>query len=182
MKLKEAYRIILWEWNFQTKRKFESGTRKMVYPLKTHPEFVIKKIIDLDNIGKRILNKEIKFQKKFPNLFAEIVKVNYEKGWIIQERLETKRFIEEFDIFYTSVCSFISINKIEVENSFENLLDELLDLFEIDSIKEKYLIPSSFSFKLYHFMQDLVATNTYIDFTEFNCGFDKNGNIKLLDL
>lgn len=199
MKLIEAISIILKEWDVQQKEQLgkDLGSIKKVYPLKSNPGYIVK---TFPVKFKSYVQREEQFAKKYPNLYASIEKINYKKGWMIQEKLNTKKFLDEL----YSTTGFIkeifknkedaNLTKMRWIERMKNESDDRLQLFinydlsarlwKFPSIEE--LFPSnSFAIKLLNFVhevQKVQDSNREFDLHQFNIGFDWEGNIKLLDI
>lgn len=190
MNLKESISIILHEWSVQQKDEISKdiGSIKKVFPLKSNPNYIVKTFPKKYNSH---IKKEEDFFKKYPNLFANIAKINYEKGWMIQEKLNTKRFL---DALYEVVEFIKEENNNEDEEIFENIDYDNLQFFiqynenasrwGLFDIRE--IFPSnSFGIKLLEFIDTLQKITLFgrnLDLHQFNFGLDWEGNIKLLDL
>lgn len=86
MNFQEAISVILKELDVQKKPSIGSGSDKVVYELKSNPNYIVK------TARESIIKIELKATKLYPDLFAKIIKVNLKKGWMIQEKLSTKQF------------------------------------------------------------------------------------------
>lgn len=129
----------------------------------------------------------IKFMKKEPNFFAKIFKFN--EDYVIQEKLDVKKankfFAELFEIFKN------------IENEDEDAFASFWGIIEFDSEYEypNYMKELQSNHKdLYNFLrevQELINTLTslaedngidFLDFTDNQFGFDKQGELKLVDI
>lgn len=189
MTLKESISIILHEWNVQQKDQISKdvGSIKQVFPLKSNPNYIVK---TFPIKYKSHIKREEEFYKTHPDICAKILKINYEKGWMIQEKLNTKQFLDE--LYQTT--AFIKKELESKKRKFANSEDDQLQFFisycthasHLNLIPIEDLFPSNgFAIKLLEFIRDIQniqynASN--IDLHQFNVGLDWEGNIKLLDL
>lgn len=191
MQLKEAISIILNEWNIQHKDEISKGigTRKKVFPLKSNPDYVVKQIITLDDHQKHLLKKEIDFCIAHPNICAKILKFDIEKGYVIQERLDTGKFLKELYAAARILKKDLKLQKIKYLVQGEEANDKLSSFIaylshEVDwRLKpfEEIFEKNSFGFKIFMFCDEILYLQI-TDSHENNVGLDKFGNIKLLDI
>lgn len=180
MNLNEAVGVILTEWNIQNKNELGKGRDKKAFELKTNSDYVVKKF---DN--DRGVENEVEFQKSYPDLCAKIIKVNYERGYLIQEKLDTKKFLDEV----TRVINLLRKLGFYFGLGFDSLKFYFIGDDEIE-VKEFYAaiekLNDPFLNKLKLFFTELMSKYGYprkfLDIHEGNLGLDKKGNIKLLDL
>lgn len=182
MKLQEAISIILKEWQIQHKNEISKdiGSIKKVYPLKSNPDYIIK---TFPRQFKKDIEGEERFYKEYPNLYAKIIKINYEKGWMIQERLDTKSFKEELKKVSNDLLLYTTKTGSSEFEHVQFVVEHDPDLFE-----ELYNGKNEFVNSLLRFYSEVEKINykkvslKYIDAHIENLGIDKNGNIKLLDI
>ena len=179
------------------------GANKLVFLSRTNPNFIIKTFnVNYPNI---IKNDEY-FQKDHPNLYAKIAKINYKKGIIIQEKLDTDKVIKEFNIlsnFFLRKGYFdkpldkylfdytINFMRILIKGNLPmyryvyNLIPKLNEVIpkigkdlELLSIFNKWVSILQIISKIPEYEYD----KKYIDSSWRNFGYDKEGNLKLFDI
>lgn len=183
MKLQEAISIILNEWNIQQKDEISKGigSIKKVFPLKSNPDYIVK---TFPIRFKSHIQKEEKFYKSHPNLYAKIFKVNYDKGWMIQEKLNTNIFLQKLDQITEILSAKFNYNTTGVEDKLHFFIEFVkfekqdIDFFDFFENNEK----KKFTLKLFQFIEKISKCDESVDLHQFNIGLDKNNNIKLLDI
>jgi hypothetical protein len=156
------------------------GVMKKVYDFEHKPNYIIK---TWPETGDSLVQEEYKVFEKYPELFAEINKINWDKRWMIQEKLDTTQVEHELrelsiylDLDYAyqvtkflfSICMNSTqkkhiLQKVYYENPEGlDLLIKWLDFFnKVARIKVAHL---------------------EADVNPQNMGYDKHGNLKLLDI
>lgn len=194
MTQKEAIKIILKEFIIK-KKPLGDGSFKVVYPMQSNPKYVIKQIIPPthpirvtnEERNRATLEPEVQFYEDYPDLFAKIIKVNYEKGYMIQERLDTNLFATNIK---SLVKEFAKHKKLKFNKNDD---DEFLYVQEFisrywDLIEETYKGKNEFIDKLLKFISGTNSayfsnlTRLGLDLKTNNIGMDSSGNIKLLDI
>ena len=181
-----------WKSFNETREPFNtSGLYKNVYKSNTNSEIVIKRV----KPGKIWnIDFELEFYKDHPNICAKIFRVFYKKGIIIQERLNTDKVKKELDYLTNK------FKKIGYDNDCFNIIKSLIknpnlyyyvaykDL-TFDKIKSLFNETDFILFnKWYQFINQIAEINPkkykkiYLDFHSNNIGYDKEGNLKLLDI
>ena len=173
---------ILKELNIQTKKPIGSGFEQTAYPSVTKPNTVIKKFTaDEDLYSIEDWEYVIETAKQHPDLFALVYKVDIDKRYFIQEKLDEKTLTKEglelskylfknnIDIGSGDIFTFLYLypNKIDVLDNtpWENTLKpKIKDFF--DRLQQAGYGPNK------KFIGDIRLTNL---------GYDKTGKIKILD-
>jgi len=183
---------ILLEGGVRPKKRLGQGETKEVYPFEKNPNYVIKYFPGHNMIKKHgytdenapeKIEKEIAFANKFPNLFAETFKVDYNRGILIQERLDTDKFQKDVLEAVERAKQFIKFGWSEtgyIDNDFEHLTSRPVEFFKKKMPNDKFI------FKLLRFLNSVekaaAQTDSFSDMHVFQMGYDKRGNIKLFDL
>lgn len=165
------------------KRIIGQGKDFNVYPTK-NPNLIVKYKKD-----GYIQNKYIQTMLNYPDIFPKIIK--YTNKYIIVEKLKTEGIEYETNI----VMSKIREVGIKTDNNdITRIISYCLRWDEpekINNIKEKLVNTDEIIIfdKYYNFIKkvfdemDLYTKDNYtIDWYRFNFGYDKNGNLKLLDV
>ena len=155
------------------------GAFKSMFSFDALPQYIIKIWGPASN---SMVKKEYETSLKYPELYAKIVKINWDKRWMAQEKLDTDRVGKEldeladiFDFNYpsdvTGWLESISLNSKEKKNAVEELKQkapEKLELFNrwID----------------FFYKTQQINTKQFLDINPGNMGYDKEGNLKLLDI
>jgi hypothetical protein len=182
---------LLKELKIQYKEPIGQGSEQTVYPFKTKSDFVIKKF----TANEKYYTKEdwkqiIQTAQKYPDVFAKIEKVNFDQGYIVQEKLDENTLTNECIELY----EYLKNNNILYRNDQDKSNYSGLDIITILYIEpnrinmlnntpwEKTLKPKLMDLfnklnKIGHGIND----NYLGDFRLSNLGYDKNKNIKILD-
>jgi len=182
---------LLKELNIQPKTPIGQGDEQTTYPSKIKPGFVIKKFTaDEENFTKEEWREVIETAQQHPDVFAQIDKVDFDKGYIVQEKLDEKSLTKDGNELY----SYLKDNNILYRNPQDRSnysgLDPITILYmdpdRIDMLDntpwEDTLKP-----KLERFFDKLenagfgINDNFLGDLRLTNVGYDKNGEIKILD-
>ena len=156
------------------------GAYKRVFSFDKYPQYIIK-------IWDREMDKRIKYEykasEKYPDLFAKIIKIDFDRRLMIEEKLDTEQIEKDLKKLatYTGIKSDYS-----VPDYFEALaINTTQKEKQLKMIKQRYpegvdLFNKWISFfeKIIHIDVGLIAN----DFNIGNIGYDKNGNLKLLDI
>lgn len=182
---------ILKELNIQSKDSLGQGGEHIVYPSKIKPGFVIKKFTRYDNefFTKDNWKEVIDTAKQHPDIFAQIDKVDINKGYFVQEKLDEKsltndlggldKYVREKNILYrtpTDKTNYAGLDILTILYMEPDRVD-MLDNTPYETLKPKL---KNFFDKLENagfgindnFLGDLRITNV---------GYDKAGEIKILD-
>jgi hypothetical protein len=155
------------------------GAFKSMFSFDALPQYIVKIWKPYTD---SMVKKEYETSLKYPELYAKIVKINFDKRWMAQEKLDTDRVKEELDeladIFgfdypseVTGWLESISLNSKEKKDAVEELKQkapERLELFNrwID----------------FFYKAQQITTKYTLDLNPGNMGYDKEGNLKLLDI
>jgi hypothetical protein len=171
--------MIFKELNIKPKLRKGTGTYKDMYFIDTRPDLVVKVYDKSDPSVKYDIEEEEKFSQEYPDLYAKILKVNYEKGYIIQEKLNIDPFLSD-------------INKLQNILNIKDPIDLTSRIYRsiknnnpLELKKYKDLLTDKNDKKIFNslvtFLSKLKNIN-YIDVHKDNLGYDKNNNIKLVDI
>ncbi len=182
---------ILKELNIQSKAPIGQGGEQTVYPSKIKPGFVIKKLTgEYEYFTKEDWKKIIQTAQQHPEVFAQIDKVDFDKGYFVQEKLDEKSLTKDGNELY----KYLKDNNILYRNKQDKNNYSGLDIITIlymnpDRIDMLDNTPweNTLKPKLEHFFNKLNKTghsidNNYLgDLRLTNVGYDKNREIKILD-
>ena len=185
MTLFEAYKIILTELNSEKKQELGYGMFKQVFPLKSNPNYVVKKFSkEKESINN--IQREIKFYEQYPDLYAEIKKVDFEKGYMIQEKLDTDKIYTQLEYIADAARDYYIGEQFDSSWIFYFLIEQFFETDQESLKKFVNFAGLSFLNKLYSFftkIEEIGYGNGYqMDLSINNIGIDKKGNIKFLDI
>jgi hypothetical protein len=154
--------------------KLGSGGSKEVFQSPDDPNKVIKKFTT--TVDKTNLKKEQQLSKKYPEYIALISDLDFKKGTLTQEKLNSKKL--KTDII------------LSLSSDGQDLFDEsgLDDEFEFAVRYPQYIIKPDLKNKiekLNNFVQTKIipTTGENIDYPNINnVGYDQSGNIKLIEI
>ena len=107
---------ILKELNIQSKTPIGQGGEQTAYPSKIKPGFVIKKLTgENEYFTKEDWKEIIQTAQQHPEVFAQVDKVDFDKGYFVQEKLDEKsltkdgnelyKYLKDNNILYCKNCS-----------------------------------------------------------------------------
>lgn len=179
------------ELNIQSKIPIGKGSEQTAYPFKLKPGYVIKKFTpDSKYSTKEDWIEITKVAQQHPEIFAKIDKVDFDKGYFIQEKLDEKSLTKDG----IELKNYLKDNNILYRNSQDKSNYSGLDIvgilyIEPDRISmlnntpwEKTLKPK-FE-RLFNKLNQSgygIDDNYLGDLRLTNIGYDKNGEIKILD-
>jgi hypothetical protein len=181
---------ILKELNIQQKPQIGQGNEHTVYLSKIKPGFVIKQFSESEWNTKEGWEEVIQTAQQHPEVFAKIDKVNFDKGYFVQEKLDEKSLTKDG----VELIKYLKDNNILYNNDQDkkryNGLDILTILYtypdKIDMLDntpwENTLKPK---FERFFDKLNKIGYGNYDDYLDdlrlTNVGYDKNGEIKILD-
>ena len=182
---------ILKELNIQPKTSIGQGLTQTTYASSIKPEFVIKKLTgEHEFFTKEDWKKVIETFQKNPDVFAIIDRVNFDKGYIVQEKLDEKSLSKEL----VELHKYLKDNNILYRNPGDKWTWAGWDILTI-----LYANPSRLSMldntpyeetlkpKLEDFFKRLdkaghgIRGNFLGDLRITKVGYDNTGKIKVLD-
>lgn len=183
---------ILKEINIQPKIPIGKGDEQTAYPSKIKSGFVIKKFTSESDefFTKEDWAEIIETAQQYPEIFAQIDKVNFDKGYFVQEKLDEKSLTKDGNELY----DYLKDNNILYRNP-----QDKNDYSGLDIITILYMDPDRINMldntpwentlkpKLERFFNKLNDAGYGIDDDYLgdlrltNVGYDKNGEIKILD-
>lgn len=182
---------ILKELNIQTKSSIGQGGEHTVYPSKIKPGFVIKKFTGENKyFTKEDWAEIIETAQQHPEVFAQIDKVDFDKGYFVQEKLDEKSLTKDGNELY----NYLKDNNIlyrnpQDKNDYSGL--DIITILYMDPDRINMLDNTSWEDtlkpKLERFFDKLdkagygIDDNYLGDLRLTNVGYDKNGEIKILD-
>jgi hypothetical protein len=182
---------ILKELNIQSKTSIGKGSEQTTYPFKSKPGYVIKKFTsDYKYYTKEDWIKVIETARQYPEIFAKIGKVDFDKGYFVQEKLDEKSLTKDGIELY----NYLKDNNILYRNNQDKSNYSGLDIIGIlymepDRISmlnntpwEKILKPK-FE-RLFNKLNQSgysIGDNYLGDIRLTNIGYDEKGEIKILD-
>lgn len=155
------------------------GAFKSMFSFDALPQYIVKTWKPFSDSA---VKKEYETSIKYPELYAKITKVNWDKRWMAQEKLDTDRVRKELDELadafgfdypseVTGWLEMIAINKNEQKKAIEELKEQSPTSVEM------------FKRWIDFFYKTLQITTKYeLDLNPGNMGYDKEGNLKLLDI
>ena len=159
------------------------GAFKKVFSFIHKPEYIIKTWDDRTDI---LAKEEYETSIKYPNLFAKIPKINFNKRWMIQEKLDTNQIDKELNelinllaIPYPNQVIKRLQSMMDDKDRVKNFLEFIENVSLIDVKKTQLLV-----LRWLKFLKevDKIDTVDSKDINHGNMGYDKNGNLKLLDI
>jgi len=179
--------MIFKELDIKQKPRIGFGTYKDVYNLETHPGFVIKTFSPLENEVVYDVQEEEEKSKKYPELFTQIKKINYKKGYMIQEKVNDDAFKEDVNKLKSEIVSeaptFESIDI--VSYLFDRLVDNNKDAIVVikniltdNNNKKFYNKLVTYLFKLSKVKRAISG----IDAHRENFGYNNKQQIKMFDI
>jgi hypothetical protein len=181
--------MIFKELNIKQKSKIGSGTYKDVYDLKTRPDLVIKTFDVLDGDSVHDVKEEEELSKKYPELFTQIKKVNYKKGYIVQEKVNADSFRNDVDklkeeiVSETPTSNFLSIDIVAY------LFDRLVDNNKDAIVVIKNILTDNNNKKFYNKLVTYLSKLSKvkraisgIDAHRENFGYNNKKEIKMFDI
>ena len=185
---------ILKEINIQSKTHIGQGSEQTAYPSKIKPGFVIKKFTGNNTFTtKDDWIKQIKNSQQYPDVFAEIEKFDFDKGYFIQEKLDEKSLTNDGVELYKYLKSNNKLPKtwpseypmLDIASIFYIEWEDKPDLINLldDTPWENTLKPKLKRFfdKLNKHGLGYNSKSPLGDIRFSNIGYDKNGEIKILD-
>ena len=182
---------LLKELNIQSKSPIGQGGEHTVYSSKTKPGFVIKKLTgENEYYTKEDWAEIVKTAQQHPEVFAQIDKVDFDKGYFVQEKLDEKSLTKDGNELH----KYLKDNNILYRND-----QDKSDYSSLDIITILYMTPDRIDMlddtpwentlkpKLERFFDKLneaghgIDDNFLGDLRLTNIGYDKNGEIKILD-
>lgn len=179
--------MIFKELNIKQKLRTGSGTYKDVYDLSTRPNLIVKVFDTLGNESVYDVQEEEELGKKHPDLFAKIEKVNYKKGYMIQEKLDKDKFLKDVDNLEKEIIAETpSFNSIDIVSYlFNHLLNNNKDAIKVIKNILQDNNNKKFYNKLITYLSKLSKVKRDVhrlDVHKKNFGYDKQGNIKTFDI
>lgn len=173
---------LLNELNIQQKQSIGSGFEQTVYPSVVKPNTVIKKFTaDEDMYSIEDWEDVIKTAKQHPDLFALVYKVDIDKRYFIQEKLDEKTLTKE--------C--LELSKYLFENNINIGSGDIFTFLYLQpnriNILDNTPWQSTLKPKIKNFFDRLHQAGygpnkTFIgDIRLTNLGYDTSGKIKILD-
>jgi hypothetical protein len=167
--------------NLVRKQKINKrGIWKNVFIFIHKPQYVIKTWTDATD---SLVKQEYETSIKYPDLFARIDKINWDRRWMIQERLNTDQVDDELK----EIASILNTASYDVLRRLKNmdkdkvraLLEFIGNLSFIDTQKTQLLI-----LRWIKFLKEVDKIDTVPDkdINSGNMGYDKDGKLKLLDI
>jgi hypothetical protein len=177
MKLLDILKEVIDEEIRRKSKMNKHGVFKSLYNFETKPDYVIKTWTG----NNYMVEKEYNVFEKYPDLFANILKVDWEKKYMIQERLDADRAFKELSELGDVLEVYISAHLKDVASS--NKEYQIHEDREILSMVDKNLVP--IYNKWLEFFKKVIKIDIGSnpkDTNPGNFGYDKSGKIKLLDI
>jgi hypothetical protein len=173
------------ELGIKQKKKIGSGAYKDVYDLETHPNLIVKKFDVLDKDVVKDVEEEEQLSKKYPELFTKIEKVIYNKGIIIQEKVDPFEFRNDIDKLKTEIVNITpSFKPTDISfYLFRHIRDKNKEAIVIikDILQDNK--NKLFYNKLITYLTKLCNINkNIIDVHRENFGYNNDKQIKMFDI
>ena len=179
------------ELNIQPKTHIGKGDEHTVYSSKIKPGFVIKKLTgETDFYTKEDWIEIVQTAQQHPEVFAQIDRVNLDKGYFVQEKLDEKQLTKDGGELHNYLKDNNILYRNDQDKSDYNGLDVITILYMdpdrmdmLDNTPWEYTLKP----KLERFFEKLnkaghgIDDNYLGDLRLTNIGYDKNGEIKVLD-
>jgi hypothetical protein len=180
MKLLDILKEVLDEEIRKKEKLNKRGMFKSVYDFETRPGYVLK-TWNAAKFEDNMVKKEYAIFKNNPDLFASIIKINWDKRWMAQEKLDSDKAYNEledlsdyFDMTASELTDHLEINALN-----KKVLDiDLKMLSQVDSSKVPIYKKWADFFEKIKGIRFLGSK----DLNPGNFGYDKSGNLKLLDI
>ena len=182
---------LLKELNIQPKNIMGQGGEHTAYPFKTKPGFVIKKLIgDNKYFTKEDWMEIIQTAQQHPNIFAKIDKVDFNKEYIVQEKLDEKSLTKdllELDNYARKNIDLFQNPKFKSNNVGLDILTILYSNPDQINILNNTPYEKTLKPKLENLFNRLenagfgIDGNYLGDLRISNVGYDITGKIKILD-
>lgn len=155
----------------------KQGVFKSVYDLESNPDYVVKTW----DSGTSLVKREYEVFERYPDLFANIVKVNWDRHWIVQEKLDADKAYSEldslsddFDMTATELSAHLELVILDPEAIYDDY--DMLSKINASNVPI-YKRWVAFFKKIYK-----ISIPGRKDLNPGNFGYDKSGNLKLLDI
>jgi hypothetical protein len=154
------------------------GAFKSMYDLNTRPDLIVKVWKEKDDY---MAKDEYNTFKKYPDLFARIEKINFERRYMVQERLDTDRVHKDFKVMekLLYVPYFNKFLEQVISKISESDDEKFVNAYDNFSQKDKDTLLRYLKF--FRKVRD-IDTKSDKDTNPGNMGYDKKGNLKLLDI
>jgi hypothetical protein len=179
------------ELNIQPKTPIGKGDEHTIYSSKIKPGFVIKKLTgETDFYTKEDWIEIVQTAQQHPEVFAQIDRVNLDKGYFVQEKLDEKQLTKDGGELHNYLKDNNILYRNDQDKSDYSGLDVITILYMdpdrmdmLDNTPWEYTLKP----KLERFFEKLnkaghgIDDNYLGDLRLTNIGYDKNGEIKVLD-
>jgi hypothetical protein len=179
--------MIFKELDIRQKIKIGSGTYKDVYDLETYPGFVAKKFSILDNEVVYDVQEEEEISKKYPELFTQIKKVDYKRGYMVQEKVDKDKFQSDVDKLKEEiVLAAPSFKPIDIpfylfrhlRDNNKDAIKAIKDILKDNNNKKFYNTLITYLFKLSKVKRETQGLDVHRE----NFGYNDKKQIKMLDI
>ena len=180
---------LLKEINIQFKDPIGQGSEHTVYPSKIKPGFVMKKFTE-NIILKDDWVKCIQAAQQHPELFAKIDKVDFDKEYVIQEKLDEKSLTKDLNELNDYLEENPPLWDDKEIDDFEDVLDFLITYPNEINILNNTPYEKTLKPKLKDFLKRIktagfnTRNSKYDILTDVrigNVGYYSTGKIKILD-
>jgi len=179
--------MIFKELDIRQKTKIGSGTYKDVYDLETYPGFVAKTFDTLNNESIYDVQEEEELSKKYPELFTQIEKVDYKRGYMVQEKVNAEEFENDVDKLKKEIVlaapSFKPIDIVSylfrhLRDNNKDAIKVIKDILKDNNNKKFYNTLITYLFKLSKVKRERQGLDAHRE----NFGYNDNKQIKMLDI
>jgi hypothetical protein len=179
IKLLDILKEVLDEEIRKKEKLNKRGVFKSVYDFETRPGYVLK-TWRTGRFEDNMIKNEYRVFQKHPDLFANIIKVNWDKNWMAQERLDSDKAyneLEDLSDYFDMTASELTTHLEWASSDPEALAKDYSMLYKIDPSK------ADLYDKWADFFEKIKKINVGgKDFNPGNFGYDKSGHLKLLDI
>ena len=179
---------LLKELNIQSKDSIGQGSEHTVYPSKIKPGFVIKKF-DEGNVEKSEWVECIQVAQQHPELFAKIDKVDFDKEYVVQEKLDERSLTKDLNklenyLLANPPTQFTDDERVDKYGDFNDSLEILVTYPDKINVLDNTPYKKTLKPKLEDFLKrikDAGFEGSLRDVRISNVGYDAAGKIKILD-
>lgn len=163
------------------KNIIDKGTYHKIYPMLNNYDKVIKTVSNSHKIDTKWVDTFIKYPDMFPIIYKST------DNYVILERLDTDKVKNELKIMEDDILINYPLLSDDIDDGYN--ISVLLYNFILNDKKQLIHLLSRIKNKLLftiwtNYLQKLIKLNIrkFIDINDNNFGYDKKGNLKMLDI
>lgn len=158
----------------------KKGAYKKVYNFEKHPNMIVKTWNEPTEGAVKI---EYNTAKNYPDLFATIHKVNFDKNYLIQQKLNTQSVEDELEMF----GEYLDLEESDVLIYFEELTKDVEEAeefrAELENVNPNLLKKFDVWLEFLEKVSNIKVPKGFSkDINPGNMGYDEKGKLKLLDI